>query len=468
MRAIFSLMAVLVLFLGLFGLMVISRQEQFVLDLEKRHAADELDLIGTLAREALIKRDYVTVEQFFSSWGLDNPDIVSIRADAPNGFSLALYEREKSAAHFLKVTRDVHYAGKKLISMALVRDLSEVHLTSARVRIQSAAGLALFTLATGVVLWFTLRRTAILPMERLIQEVEKLNLGLEQRVMQRTTDLISANEALRREMGEREKAEENLRVSKEELERQNKELRKLDTLKDALIRDISHELKTPVAKHLMQLEIMEDILKRTGGLDDARDVLQVMELGIRRQEATIRNILLMSRLEGGGRSPNFAVFALDEFIEEVVEDYMHAIATYGIRLRMDLTAVKAFSDRELLWHVMANLIHNAIKYRSLREPHLQIRTVQEGDTIRILVADNGRGFTRKEREQAFRRFYQSSPSVEGVGLGLNIAKTIAESLGGSIEIESAGRDKGTTVTVALPVARESRQESVAEGSRENQ
>jgi signal transduction histidine kinase len=69
------------------------------------------------------------------------------------------------------------------------------------------------------------------------------------------------------------------------------------------------------------------------------------------------------------------------------------------------------------------------------------------------VTDNGAGFSKGEHEKAFERFYQSSPSTEGLGLGLNISRKIVESLGGTILIDSEGRNKGTTLSVTLPVVK---------------
>ena len=139
-------------------------------------------------------------------------------------------------------------------------------------------------------------------------------------------------------------------------------------------------------------------------------------------------------------------------IEETVNDYMHGIAAYGIELRLELDPLTVVADRELLWHVFANLVGNSIKYRSPSSPYLYIRCEKKGDDALVQVEDNGAGFSREDREKAFDRFYQSSPSTEGVGLGLNISKMITEKLGGSIRIDSEGRNQGTTVSVTLPAA----------------
>jgi len=216
------------------------------------------------------------------------------------------------------------------------------------------------------------------------------------------------------------------------------------------VRDISHELKTPVAKHLMQLEILRHLLGGKEVFASVSPVLEVMEQGIRRQRAAIGNILLLSRLEEGGRKPSLAPFPLEGLLEEVVNDYQHAIASYGIGLEMELSPMTVVSDRELLWHVFGNIVDNAIKYRSRTSPHLHIRTAVQYGAALIEVTDNGTGLSLEEHARAFERFYQASPAAEGLGLGLNIVQKILEGLGGTICVYSEGKNMGATVLVTLP------------------
>ena len=89
-----------------------------------------------------------------------------------------------------------------------------------------------------------------------------------------------------------------LRIAYRELEHQNQELQKLDEMKDALIRDVTHEFKTPVAKHAMQLELLRARLGEHC-LGNVEQIVQVMERSVRRQQQVLRNLLDLSRLESG-------------------------------------------------------------------------------------------------------------------------------------------------------------------------
>lgn len=451
LRALFSLMAVLVLFLALSAGVLAMRQKELLHDLERVHAVKELELMGTLAREALLKRDYATVVQFLHSWGLDNPDIAAIEAVATNGYRLALYEKEHSTNNTFTASTDVMHGDRKLMSIKMVKDLAGVDRRLNGLFLQGTAAFLIFAVVMGSVLWVTLRRTAIIPMEEHVREIEKLNRGLESRVEKRTADLVAANSALKFQMKERLKAEEKLRRNKAELVRQNEKLKRLDTVKDSLVRDISHELKTPVANHLMQLEMLGGILDGQEAIDSVREILEVMEFGIRRQQAIIGNILVMSRLEEGGRRPVILPLRIDTLIEDVLNEYRHVISAYGINLQLELIPATIETDRELLRHVFSNLVDNAVKYRDHKEPWLQIRMEAGEDVITVLVRDNGVGFSDIELKKAFERFYQSSASTDGVGLGLSIVRKILQKLGGAVDIESEGKQKGSAFLVSLPV-----------------
>jgi PAS domain S-box-containing protein len=247
------------------------------------------------------------------------------------------------------------------------------------------------------------------------------------------------------------RTEESLRQAHADLEARCEELKKIDAIKDGLIRDVSHELKTPVAKHAMQMEILRSILTEHNLLDQAGMSLDVIDRSISRQEHVIRNILNLARLESGGRRYRREEVRLDELLGAVLDDYQDAIRSYGVSVSHELAPLAVASDREMLWHVLSNLVNNALKFRRTAGlPRLDISLREAGGRAAITVADNGIGMEATEREHAFERFYQATPTSEGSGVGLTICRKIVEDLGGEIRIESPGRDRGTTVTVTLP------------------
>ena len=117
-------------------------------------------------------------------------------------------------------------------------------------------------------------------------------------------------------------------------------------------------------------------------------------------------------------------------------------------------ALWALADAELLGRALWNLVENAAKYGA---PPIRVWAERAGDRIRFHVSDEGPGIPESERERVFEPFYRAdrarTPGVRaGVGLGLTLARRIAEAHGGTIRIAAAQGDRGCLVTIELPAA----------------
>jgi signal transduction histidine kinase len=246
--------------------------------------------------------------------------------------------------------------------------------------------------------------------------------------------------------------EEALRRAMRDLEDQNNRLRALDRMKDGLIRDVTHELKTPVAKHSMQLELLREALGESCR-ERVGNILRIMEQSVERQQLVIRNLLDLSRLEAGGRKYVIKPVGLDGVIGKVLEDYRSSLESGDTAFSTSGSGLTVAADEEMLWHAFSNLVNNAIKFRR-RDARavIEIRAARDGADAVVTFHDNGRGLTPEQLGRVFERFYQASASDEGSGVGLSICKAIVEDMGGQIRMESEGPDKGATVVVHLPLA----------------
>jgi PAS domain S-box-containing protein len=580
-RALYSFVLVLVIFLAIAAVIPLVQLRGEILEIATEDAARDLDMLGSLIREAMIRHDYSTIRETVTYWGDENARVLGIKAVSPNGFVFSEFSREASGPYPnpVMVTRQIRHDGRVLATLQLTENFDIFAHESEKVIRRNILSFAVFTVAMGMVLWITLRRTAIIPMRKLFDEVHTLNLTLEERVQTRTADLNRANEDLEQEIGDRIKAEEHLKESEERyrgivasaadgvllldpsvtggpviveanesacrmhgysqeemvgmpisslddtpsrakikerarammsgerlsfeinhvrkdkstfplevsaqlvsvkgrsyiisierditerkeaeevlqrardsLERQNEELRKIDRMKDALLRDVSHELKTPVAKHAMQLEILRPLLGSSRTTEGERRAFSVMQESIRRQESVIRNLLSLARLESGGRQYSREPFRLDKLVEKVLEDYAESIETRGIAVSVVMPEISMSSDIEMLWHVLSNLLSNAIKFQR-REglPKISISARTQNEHVIVKIEDNGIGMSREVQERIFSRFFQATASIEGSGVGLTICKRIVEELGGSIRMESKGIGLGSAVEVTLPM-----------------
>jgi signal transduction histidine kinase len=452
-KALFSFFIVLVVFFGIAATIPIVQLKGAMRDIARENSMRDLELLGSLTFESMLRHDYSTIEEYLTHWGQRNPRVAKLQAIASNGFVIADYERETSSHHLVRVSKNIRQDDRTLATLVLSEDLTVFEEEVERVIRRNISALLLFTAAMGAVLWITLRRTAVIPMQKLVGQANALNLTLEKRVRERTADLVRSNEELEKEIGSRIKAESVLKSAKEELESQNLELRQLDQMKDALLRDVSHELKTPVAKHAMQMEILKPLLKDHSLTDEEQSAFYVMEESINRQMGVIRNLLDLARLEEGGRQYRREVFRIDELLETTTDDYAYSIENYGIAVTADVPNVTIQSDPEMMWHVFSNIISNAIKFRRRKgQATIDIVGSVQDNNIVIRVEDNGTGMTREVREKIFSRFYQASPSIEGSGVGLTICKRIVKDLGGSIRIDSPGVGLGTVIEVEMPLS----------------
>jgi PAS domain S-box-containing protein len=257
--------------------------------------------------------------------------------------------------------------------------------------------------------------------------------------------------AVTRDITDIRDAVESLREVKEDLERRNEELKKLDKMKSAFIYAVSHELKTPVSKHIMQLEILKPLLKKYELSSMEKKSIRVMEESIKRQQDVVRNLLSLSRLESGKRPYRTEEVILDELLEAVRKEYEYALESFGVDIDMEASSIRLWTDGDMLWHVLSNLVNNAIKFRRKDgQPRITVRASTRKGSVTMSIRDNGVGLSDADKGKAFERFFQSSTSIEGTGVGLTICKMIVEGLGGKILLESKGKGLGTTAILEFP------------------
>jgi signal transduction histidine kinase len=245
---------------------------------------------------------------------------------------------------------------------------------------------------------------------------------------------------------------EALQAKVAELEQAQAERKRLERMKDNLIRDVSHELKTPLAK--MQMSV-EKLIETVGAPSiDRQEVAKVSEIvagNVQRLQHTVNNILDLSSLESGRIPYHITRVQPKNLISQVILDMQLLAETKGLKLvaalSEDLPQVEG--DREKLLRVLTNLVDNAVKFTE--QGKIVISAEKKAHEVEIAVSDSGRGILRKNLNRAFDRFWQERASVPGAGVGLAICKTIVEAHGGKIWAESAGRGQGTTARFTLPI-----------------
>lgn len=227
------------------------------------------------------------------------------------------------------------------------------------------------------------------------------------------------------------------------------ELKLSERMRVDFVANVSHEIRTPLTsiKGFSQLLMAQKDLCPEQLLSPLHRIVDNTE----RLKDLFDNLLKLSSIESK-YGIDIEKFSLSELLKVVSANLKAKYVGKNINIifseNMDI-----YGDRKLLEQVFTNLLDNAIKYTTNREPQIKIAHSNEPNQSIILINDNGPGISSKELERIFERFYRvkgpASHSVEGTGLGLSIVKHIINKHNGRILVESEV-DKGSCFTISLP------------------
>ena len=234
-----------------------------------------------------------------------------------------------------------------------------------------------------------------------------------------------------------------------------REAERANRSKDEFLATLSHEIRTPLSSMLMQAQAL-----RQGTLDQARVIRagEVIERGTRMQVKLIDDLLDVSRIVTG--KLRFERRAVD--LRAVIRAALESVASPAKRksikfeISLDDSLGTVSGDPTRLEQVVTNLLTNAVKF-SGDAGAIRVVLDRVGDSARVKVSDNGIGIEPDFLPHVFNRFAQEDGSTVrrhgGLGLGLAIARHLVEAQGGTIHAESAGRGKGATFSVLIPLGR---------------
>jgi two-component system, OmpR family, sensor histidine kinase KdpD len=223
-------------------------------------------------------------------------------------------------------------------------------------------------------------------------------------------------------------------------------LREADRLKDSLLAAVSHDLRTP-------LTTIRGLAHDMAAGGDERAL--VIEEEVDRLNRFVADLLDLSRLNAGGVPTSLALNAAEDVMGAALQRVVGVAHGREIRASLDPSApvlVGRFDFAHTL-RILANVLENALKYAPHDAP-IDFTVRQDGETLAFAVADRGPGVPEPERERIFAPFYRppgSPPDIGGAGLGLAIARGLAEAQGGALT--HAPREGGGSIfTLRLPAA----------------
>lgn len=223
-------------------------------------------------------------------------------------------------------------------------------------------------------------------------------------------------------------------------------LRRSDELKTAVLRSVSHDLRTPLTAILMAATALDPERPTSENVADVR--AQVIDAATRLWHL-IEKLLDLSVLQAGRAEPRRVWYSVDEVLQEAIEQVGERRAAFKLSVEPDMPLLQG--DPSQLERAFVNVLENAGRYCAGKPVMVRARVVR--DRIRVLVVDQGPGIPTSEQERIFLPFYRASANLSGhpgSGLGLAITRGFLELNGGRISVESVpGHGSSFVVELAL-------------------
>lgn len=215
--------------------------------------------------------------------------------------------------------------------------------------------------------------------------------------------------------------------------------------------DVSHELRTPLTAIRMESEVA--LLNSKANAKDLRGTLHSNLEEVSKLEALINNLLRLTRLEADALQQSFQSLQTTKLIQEAIKQTAALANDQKVKIKQTGDDQPVLGDHDSLVQLLVILLDNAIKY-SPKTGTVTVAAKRVGEAISITIQDQGVGIARKDLEHVFDRFYRADYSRQkdkesGYGLGLSIAKMIADTHNATITLRSKPGE-GTTATVTLP------------------
>lgn len=242
-------------------------------------------------------------------------------------------------------------------------------------------------------------------------------------------------------------------------EKTNKRMENLLKAQEELFINTSHELRTPLSVIFNGAQLLNMYLEKDSLEENKEDIVDINKMTIGncyRLTKLTNNILDISKMESGLYELNLSNYNVVSIIDDLVQSVTEYIKFKGIKIIFDPDIEELIISLDLykFERILLNLISNAIKYSITGEVILINLVVIDNNKVRISVTDEGIGIEQNSLDVIFKKFIQLNRNLnriaEGTGLGLPLAKSMAELHGGSISVESI-LDKGSTFTIELPV-----------------
>lgn len=272
-------------------------------------------------------------------------------------------------------------------------------------------------------------------LEKMTEDMRKLNAELEFKVEERTMILQEALHEL-----EKSQQELNEALSKE---------KELNEIKSRFVSMASHEFRTPLSTVLSSAALVSKYTQTEEQDKRDRHINRIKE-SVKHLNDLLEDFLSLGKLEEGKVMMKAELLKVKEFLEEACEE-VSGILKKGQQIQIDHTGINKFAtDKKLFRNILINLLSNAAKF-SEEGSHIYINSSLSGFRLTVSIRDEGIGISEEDQQHMFTSFYRgkNAINIQGTGLGLHIVRRYVDLIHGDIRLESI-LGKGSTVIVDLP------------------
>ena len=227
------------------------------------------------------------------------------------------------------------------------------------------------------------------------------------------------------------------------------ELSKVDRLKNELIANISHDLRTPLTLISGYAEAMRDLPN-----ESTPENAQIIVDEAQRLTTLVNDVLDISKIQAGKEVLNVAPFNLTEMINTAIKRMREMVKNLGYKIEFEYDKqVNVIADETKIYQAFYNLLINAINYTGF-DKIVEVHQIVEGDTVKIEVKDTGEGVSEENLPYIWDRYYKIEKThkraVAGTGIGLSIVKSVIEMHGGKYGVVSK-INEGSTFWFSLNI-----------------
>ncbi len=273
-------------------------------------------------------------------------------------------------------------------------------------------------------------------LERISQELRKLNSDLETKVEERT---IILKEALQK-----------LEQSQSELSDALDKEKQLHEIKSRFVSMASHEFRTPLSTVLSSASLLSKYTKVEEQEQRDRHIEKIKN-SVKNLNDILEEFLSLGKLDEGKIASHITEFNLEECISDTIDE-MKPFLKKGQHIEYSNKGNGIVcSDKKLLRNIIINLVSNAIKF-SGEEKNIFVKSSIDNSRVLLEIKDQGIGIGEEDQAHLFSSFFRGTNAIniQGTGLGLHIVKRYAELLGGTVKLQSQ-LNEGTTVSIYIPI-----------------